>query len=66
MIDRSILDETFSALSEAKTAFSEVQLTLHEDGYHSYAGRISDLRLKVEDIESATADLLEAMEKGAQ
>jgi hypothetical protein len=66
MIDPSILDEAFSTMSDLKNDLSKVQLTMHEDGYHEYAGSVSDLRLAVELLESKTADLYESMEKGAK
>lgn len=66
MIDPSILDGAFDLLNRSKTELSKAQLTLHEDGYHAYAGLVSDLRLEVELLEHKAADLYEAMEKGAK
>jgi|tagenome__1003787_1003787.scaffolds.fasta_scaffold18943758_2 hypothetical protein len=67
-IDPGVLDDAFTALSSVKEKLSEAVVTLHEDGYHNYAGEVGIIRLAIERQEDRLAALHTVMtdKKGAK
>lgn len=63
-----VLDESFSAMNDLKEKLSEAIVSLHEDGYHDYAGEIGVIRFAIESAEKRLANLYMIMEskKGAK
>lgn len=68
MIDPSILDNVFTALSDLKGELNMAIITLHEDGYHQFSAQLGNICTQIERKEREVADLYETISnlKGAK
>lgn len=60
------LDDIFQLLADAQSKLSDEVTTLHEDGYHDLARRVSDIRYGVERRSLALADLHDEINRAHQ